>query len=241
MQRDKKFFYEQYEQLNWKNQEETKINSQVNDYISDEVIMRHENESISLFDIGFGVGFFITNLSEKLKTKYKYICIEGCEPAKVSYEHFSKKDISGVELKISNQSFLDISSDKTFDFITAIYVFPHFTFDDLESVIKKINSMLNIRGKFIMVITSEKSYKEGLVKGKDLFNLVEDNKVIYQGKEYQEYLHKSLIPGIGDVYDFNRDEALYLEMFKNNGFSVNGQKELNDGYFLNKILVFEKK
>jgi cyclopropane fatty-acyl-phospholipid synthase-like methyltransferase len=137
--------------------------------------------------------------------------------------------------------FLDVDTESKFDFITAIYVLPHIQFNELESFIKKICSMLNDGGRFICIITSEKSFKSPQKNDKDLFNVVENNNLKYEGKDYKEILHKSMLPEIGYVYDYNRDEDLYVNMFSNNNFEVEQRKELNDGYFLHSLIIFRKK
>ena len=38
-----------------------------------------------------------------------------------------------------NKTFLQTNTDTKFDFLTAIYVFPHFASDELDDVAKKIN------------------------------------------------------------------------------------------------------
>lgn len=62
MKKNRDFFYLQYNKIDWKNQEKTKINYFINEYIIDNIILKHQEESISLFDIGFGIGFFIKML-----------------------------------------------------------------------------------------------------------------------------------------------------------------------------------
>ena len=56
--KNKEFFYQQYDKINWENQEKTKINSFVNNFIIKEIILKKKGQDISIFDIGFGIGFF---------------------------------------------------------------------------------------------------------------------------------------------------------------------------------------
>lgn len=99
--------------------------------------------------------------------------------------------------------------------------------------------MLNHGGRFYAVITSERSYNTGK-NNKDLFNVVERNELTYGNEKYEEFLHKSMLPEIGYVFDYNRDEKLYVDMFLKNGFSLDKKQEVDDGYFLNSLLVFQR-
>src|SRR3989344_7030435 len=125
MKKNKDFFYLQYNQIDWKNQEKTKINSYINKYIIENVISKHSSESIAIFDIGLGIGFFIKTLYRALTDKYKRIVIEGCEPSVVNYRYFIDKKPKirgGVSLSIYDKKFLEVDTNTKFDFITAIYV-----------------------------------------------------------------------------------------------------------------------
>ena len=137
--KNKNFFYQQYEKINWENQEKTKINSFVNKFIIQEIISK-KSSGIKIFDIGFGIGFFIKMLYKSLSPIYKDIVIEGCEPSKKNYNYFTKKPLKlrkDVKLKTYNNTFLNTKTNERFDFITAIYVFPHFVSDELEETAKK--------------------------------------------------------------------------------------------------------
>ena len=92
MKKNRDFFYLQYNKINWKNQEKTKINSFIYNYVIQSIILQKKGNSISVFDIGFGIGFFFKMLLHALKGKYKEVTIEGCEPSKVNYEHFIAKN-----------------------------------------------------------------------------------------------------------------------------------------------------
>ena len=75
--KNKNFFYQQYEKINWENQEKTKINSFVNKFIIQEIISK-KSSGIKIFDIGIGIGFFIKMLCKKLDTIYENITIGVC-------------------------------------------------------------------------------------------------------------------------------------------------------------------
>ena len=232
--------HEQYNEIDWRNQEKTGINSLVNDQIIDYIVKREIGSSISLFDIGFGVGFFLKRFSERVRDKYKSVYIEGCEPAKKSYEHLLKNPIKGVEFKIYPDLFLETKVSTKFDIVTAIYVLPAIVFNDLEATVRKINSLLKPGGRFVCVITSEVSFKSDQKNDKDLFNLIEKQTRVFKGKSYTELFHKSFLPGIGYVYDYNRDQVLYEDMFTKNGFILEKKEDVHDGYFMNALLIFQK-
>ncbi|MBI1755384.1 class I SAM-dependent methyltransferase [Candidatus Azambacteria bacterium] len=171
--KNKDFFYLQYNKINWKNQEKTKINSFINDYIIQNVISNHKGDSISIFDIGFGIGFFFKMLFPALEGKYQKILIEGCEPSRVNYDYFLKKKPkelpAGITINTHKKTFQDTKTDIKFDFVTAIYVFPHFLSEDLESVVKKIHSLLKDGGIFILVLAEDKYLENKLKTEQDLF------------------------------------------------------------------------
>ena len=52
--KNKNFFYLQYDKINWPNQEKTKINSFVNNFIIQEIILKKKGDEIKIFDIGLG-------------------------------------------------------------------------------------------------------------------------------------------------------------------------------------------
>ena len=89
--KNKNFFYQQYEKINWENQEKTKINSFVNSFIIQEIISKKKSSSIKIFDIGFGIGFFIKMIYKSLNPIYKSIVIEGCEPSDKNYNYFIER------------------------------------------------------------------------------------------------------------------------------------------------------
>ena len=240
--KNKDFFYQQYEKINWENQEKTKINSLVYSFIIQEIISKKKGSSLKIFDIGFGIGFFIRMLYKDLSQSYKNIIIEGCDPSKKNYNYFIKKPLNfrrDIKLKTYNSTFLNMETDEKFDFITAIYVFPHFVPNELEETTKKIYSMLEPNGRFILVVANENYLKEKLKSMKDLF--IERNSVEFNGKKYKEVLHYSDIPKIGKLIDYNREEQFYIDLFRNNGFELIQKKDLDDSGFICTIFIFEKR
>lgn len=234
--KNKDFFYLQYNKINWKNQEETKINSFINNYIIQNVIYKRPGNSIAIFDVGFGIGFFFKMLLPFLQEKYKNIVLEGCEPSKINYEYFEK--YIGKEVKGFKETFQAVKTETKFDFITAIYVFPHFLSEDLEEIVKKIYSMLKTEGKFVLVLADDKYLENKLATEKDLY--IEKHKITYNSKEYKEVLHYSDIPKIGKVIDYNREETYYLDLFENNGFMLDKKETLEDNGFVCTLFVFRK-
>src|SRR3989344_4548476 len=236
--KNKDFFYLQYNKIDWKNQEKTKINSFINDYIIQNVILNQKGDSISIFDIGF----FFKMLLPALEGKYKNILIEGCEPSRVNYDYYLKKKPKkltvGVTINTHKKTFQDTETDTKFDFITAIYVFPHFLSEELENVVKKIYSMLKDGGKFILVLADEKYLEDKLKTEQDLF--IEKRNITYNGKQFKELLHYSDIPKIGKIVDYNREEVYHLELFKNNNFNLSHKENLEDNGFICTLFVFEK-
>lgn len=62
--KNKEFFYLQYDKVDWKNQEETRLNSFVNNFIIENIISKKQGDSIKIFDIGFDIGFFFEMLKD---------------------------------------------------------------------------------------------------------------------------------------------------------------------------------
>lgn len=238
--RNKDFFYLQYNKLNWHNQKKTGLNVMVNNFIIDEIISQKESEEIKVFDIGFGIGLFFKMLADKLTSKFQHITLDGCEPSEKNYKQFQPESLKseGVDLNVQNTTFLNSEIDTEFDFITAIYVFPHLGSGELEMVVQKIYTMLKGGGKFILVVANEEYLKEKLQSQKDLF--IERNKVEFNGKEYEEVLHYSEIPQIGTVIDYNREEQFYIDLFEQNNFQLSQKDDLNDSGFIGTVFVFMK-
>ncbi|MBU2053249.1 MAG: class I SAM-dependent methyltransferase, partial [Nanoarchaeota archaeon] len=230
-----------YNKINWENQEKTKLNSFIYKFVIKEIFSKKKGPNIKIFDIGFGVGFFIKMIHQELNRSYKNMILEGCEPSEKNYKHFIKKSlnfIEGVKLRTHNKTFLKTKTDEKFDFITSIYVFPHFVSEELEESAKKIHSMLNNGGKFILVVANEKYLKEKLKSMKDLF--IEKNILEFDNKEYEEVLHYSDLPEIGKVIDYNREEKFYINLFRKHRFKLEMKRDMNDNDFICTIFVFEK-
>jgi len=239
--KNKDFFYLQYNKIDWKNQEKTKINSFINDHIIQNVILKHEGDKISIFDIGFGIGFFFQMLASPLKGKYKNVLLEGCEPSKMNFDFFEQKKPKeeSISIKTHKETFQNVKTDNKFDFITAIYVFPHFLSEEFEQIVQKIHSMLNEKGKFILTVANQEYIEKKLDREEDLF--IEKRKITYNGKQYGETLHYSDIPEIGKIVDYNREESYYLDLFKNNNFDLVSKEDINDNGFIGTLFVFQKK
>ena len=97
----------------------------------------------------------------------------------------------------------------------------------------------NEDGRFILVVANEKYLNDKLRAKKDLF--IEKSRVNFQNKKYEEVLHYSEIPQIGTVIDYNREEKLYIDLFKKNGFTLIKKKNLDDNGFICTIFVFAKR
>ncbi len=230
--KNKDFSYKQYDKIHWENQEKTKKNLFIYDFIIQEIISKKKGSGIKIFDIGFGIGFFIKMLYRKLNKSYKEMSLEGCEPSEKNYNYFIKKPPNfrkGVKLKTYNSTFLNTKTDETFDFIIATYVFPHFVSNELDKTAKKINLMLEQNGKFILVVSNETYLKEKLKTRKDLF--IEGNTFEFDGKKYKEVLHYSNILKIGKVINYAREAQFYLDLFRKNGFKLIQKKELDPNRF----------
>jgi len=230
--KNKEFFYRQYDKINWEKQEKTKLNYNIFDYIIKNLINKDKSRQIKLFDIGFGMGALFNQL--KLQVKSKDLILSGCEPSKRNYGLFLKEKVKNVITY--NKSFLKCKTNKKYNFITAIYVFPHFVFEDLTKIAKKIHTMLLQKGLFILVVASDKYIKKKLKNEKKLFKEV--YKIKYNNKTYTEYLHYSGISYIGGVLNLNRDNRLYLDIFKNNGFKLLKQENIDND--ASTIFVWEK-
>ncbi len=98
--------------------------------------------------------------------------------------------------------------------------------------------MLKENGKFILVVANEKYLKEKLKTKKDLF--IEKSIVCLDGKNYEEILHYSEIPTIGNLIDYNREEQFYIDLFHKNNFRLKRKKKLRDSGFVCTIFVFHK-
>jgi len=240
--KNKNFFYLQYNKINWENQEKTHINSFVNNKIIHDLILKNKSPNIKIFDIGFGIGFFFKMLAQKLKSSYKNIFLAGCEPSDKNYNYFVKKNPlknkKNIQIRAYKDTFQNITPSEKFNFITAIYVFPHFSSEDADDIAKKIYYMLEERGKFILVVANDKYLEKKLKTKKDLF--IEKNVIRLYDKKYKELLHYSDISKIGKIIDYNREEKYYLDLFKKNNLKLISKKDLNDNGFICTMFVFAK-
>lgn len=237
----KAFFYLQYNKLNWEDQEKTKINSLVNRFIIQNIILKKKGNRIKIFDIGFGIGFFLKMLYKNINKHYKDIIIEGCEPSNRNFKYFKFHPQSvrrGVQLRAYNKTFQKVQTREIFDFITAIYVFPHFESDELEKIVRKIYYMLSKKGKFVLVVANERYLKEKLKSQRDLF--IEKNIITLGRRKYEEILHYSKLPRIGTIIDYNREERYYTDLFKKYHFELVQKKNLDDNGFICTVFIFEK-
>ncbi len=179
-------------------------------------------------------------LCAALVNQYKKIVIEATEPSKLNYSYYltkvSKETKISSSVRAFDRRFLDVETPVKFDFITAIYVFPYFLFNELGAVVNKINSMLKTTGYFILVVANEKYLEEKLASKKDLF--IESGEVEFDGKNYKEVLHYSDIPEIGKVIDYNREDAFYEALFTSKSFSLKTKEKINDNGFICTLFIF---
>jgi cyclopropane fatty-acyl-phospholipid synthase-like methyltransferase len=233
--KNRDFFYQQYDKINWSNQDKTQLNITVYRFIIDKIISNKKKE-IKLFEIGAGIGFFIRLLKDKYGDK---IYIEGCEPSKKSYEHFINSTISKNNLNIHKTTFQEVKTDTKFDFITAIYVFPHFIKADLSKIAIKISKMLNKNGKFVLVVSNEEYLREKLRTKSDLF--IEKNVVEFKGKKYKEYLHYVEISQMGTVIDYDREEVFYKDLLEDNGLKLVKKDKIKSDEYICTVFTFVNK
>ncbi len=228
------FFYEQYDKINWSNQDKTHLNFAVNEFVINRII---SNRALpfKLFDIGSGIGFFIRMLKDKFGD---LASVEGCEPSHKSYDYFIKSDIDKNGVKIFTDTFQSVKTATKFDFITAIYVFPHFIETDLVNIVKKIYGMLNEGGKLILVVSNEEYLRNKLSTKKDLF--IEENEIELNGKKYKEYLHYVEISDMGTVIDYDREEDYYKDLLENQGLKLVEKNKINSDEYICTIFTFVK-
>lgn len=237
----KDFSHQQYEHLDWKEQEKTKLNSILNQYVIEKILLRKKDPNISIFDIGFGIGLFLQQLNETLPAHYQHIQLEGCEPSTKNFNYFVAKGLvpkEQVALKVFKESFNTVDTEILFDFLTASYVFPHFSFTELIETASKMYNMLLEKGKLVVVVANETYLREKLQTRSGL--LIEESSQLYRGIAYKEIMHYSEIPGIGTIVDLNREEAFYLHLFQDVGFELILKDTLDDNGFICTVLVFQK-
>ncbi len=174
-----------------------------------------------------------------LKEKFgNNIRIAGCEPSRKSYDYFARSNIDKSNIAIHQNTFQSLKVDETFDFVTAVYVFPHFVEADLSSVARKISEMLNAGGKFVMVVSNEEYLRNKLETKKDLF--IEKNTIEFKGREYNEYLHYVEIPEMGTVIDYDREEDYYKDLLEDNGLKLVKKDKMHSDEYICTIFTFEK-
>lgn len=235
----KDFRYTQYDDLNWASQESSHINGQLNQHLIDTIIAQKKNQDIRLYDIGFGIGFFFNMLMKRLPKHFSNIHLAGCEPSEKNYNHFQASALNTGEIEAEQADFLSTSAKQAFNFITAIYVFPHLTAAEVIASAQKIHTMLDEGGSFIMVVADE-AYVDEKLKTKP--HLVLDSTITtFKGKEYREILHYSEIPQIGAIIDYNRENGFYTDVFDNHGFHLQQLEAFEDHGFLCSIFTFIKK
>jgi 2-polyprenyl-3-methyl-5-hydroxy-6-metoxy-1,4-benzoquinol methylase len=233
--------FKQYNSLiNWPNQENTSINIMLNEFIIKQVICKKRGRALSLYDIGFGIGVLFRMLETGLPKRFKTIHFEGCEPSQKNYSHFAARPFKreSIHIETDEKPFLETTAKRKFDFVTAIYVFPHFGSDELDEVAVKTWSMLKKSGRFIMAVTNEQYLEEKLANHPE--QLIEARAFVHGGIAYKEILHYSDIPKIGLIVDCNREERFYPELFARHGFKLDSRTVLNDMGFVCSLFVFSK-
>jgi 2-polyprenyl-3-methyl-5-hydroxy-6-metoxy-1,4-benzoquinol methylase len=239
---DKAFLYQQYNELDWPQQEKTNMNGFINAFIINQIIFAKQSLKIKIFDIGFGIGAFIRMMIEKTKENTE-LFIEGCEPSEKNYHYFSNALLplrAGIRLKIHPNTFLQTQTEERFDFITAIYVFPHIVKEELSVTAKKIHAILEPGGSFIMVVANEKYLKEKIHTGRSAYTLLQQTQIEYDGKKYVEYLHYTDLPGIGRILDYSREENFYIDVFRKNGLCLVQKNDLEDSGYVCSVFEFRK-
>lgn len=241
--KNRHFFYLQYNKIDWKNQLNTKINSYIYRQIIEDVLLKYRGDSISVFDLGFGIGFFLNMLIRALPARFSKVILSGCEPSTVNFENRLPLErlakLKGVKVSLHRSMFQQLQTKDKFDFLVSTYVFPSFILDDLNDVTARAYKMIKPGGKFILVVANEKYLEEKIRLEKDLSIEVQEAKL--NGKRYKEILNYAEIPKIGKVVDYNREERLYYDLFKKHGFRLSKRSVLNDHGFICTMLIFSKK
>ncbi|MFA5211397.1 MAG: methyltransferase domain-containing protein [Patescibacteria group bacterium] len=241
--KDGNFFYEQYNKLNWIKQKNNKINYSVMDFIIDNIFLKDKIENIKIFDIGFGTGNFFEKIENKINNFSKKNIIAGCEPAIKNYKFVKNKitKFKNIKLKISNKSFLETSFKNKFNYIAAIYVFPHFVVKDFSKIIKKIKIMLEKKGKFILVISKDLDLKNNEIVNDKKYNFINQEDFVFKGKKYKQFLHTTKIKNVGNIAGYRRSEQFYIDLFLKNDFSLIEKKYIKNNEFNSAVLVFSRK
>lgn len=236
------FAYKQYERLSWENQDKTGTNSLIIEDIVRNIVSKKAGEEINIFDMGFGVGSFLKKASDRLSRHFKSIRIRGCEPCVKHYEYFKNlnfRPAANVKIETENSAFENIEINEKYDWLTAIYVFPHIHFEKMEATAQKISGALRDDGRLALVVANENYIRNKIKANSDL--LIDKKSIEYNGKLYDEYLHYSELPDIGAIIDYNRDERLYADIFSAAGLELSAKIEINENGFISTIFEFLKK
>lgn len=238
--KERNIFYSQYDNIDWINQEKTKINSVVHDYIISKIFDNIRKDDVRIFDIGFGIGLFLEKLSERLAGCFDKIIIDGCEPSSRNYRYYKSRKIrnkSNIN-NTFNKTFLETSIDRKYDCVTAVYVFPNIVRDELEKTADKIYSILDNGGFFFLVTASEEYMKSVLDMCSNL--IVSKERFEFDGSFYNEILHYTDIPEIGRILDLKRAEKFYQKLFIRCGLDLVLKKYLYDSGFIGTVHMFRK-
>ena len=92
----------------------------------------------SVLELGSGYCDFINNI-----TAHKKIAVD----ADISSSKFCEKDVSFLNLKVTDIEF----EENTFDLVFASNLFEHLTESELDSLIQKINIILKPKGRLIII------------------------------------------------------------------------------------------
>lgn len=236
---NERFFYHQYDRIDWEKQKDTGLNLGVNEELLRIIKERHRHSALYLFDIGYGIGFFLQMCCEEISDDYESIHIEGDEPSKQNYEYYeaNRSVPDDITVQTHRQPFLETKTDKSFDVLTSTYVFTHLTQDQLQPAAQKIQEMLRPGGTFLLTVANEAYLQQKLRDDEDL--LIQTNKLCLSGETYEEYLHYTEIPEIGNVVDLNREEGFYKHLFEESGLRLCRKEVVDDDGFIASIFIFE--
>ncbi len=236
---ESKQFYQQYDAVEWSAQMGTHLNRKIYERIIAH-IKKNPSTELSLFDMGFGVGYFLSMLYDAFKDKYNHLLLAGCEPARKSYDYFvtHAPPASENKLSLSNDAFLEVHNEQKFDFVTAIYVLPNFSEELMPSVVRKICSLLKSEGEFIFATTQFQFIEQAISRHPS--RVLKDAHFEYNGSLYRETLHWTELPGVGRIKDYNRERRYYLDLFKNGDFDLLQIEEFESDGFPTEIYYFQK-
>ena len=171
--------------------EKTKVNFEIFKAIGRYIKSQHRGP-LAIFDIGCGIGSLFDLLTHELR-KQNDVIFEGCEPSAVNYGYFLKKAQStfkkSTKITVKNTDFLSVITKTKFDFITAVYVFPHFIAEQLPMTARKIHTMLKSHGRFLLVVANESYLRNRLQSEKKIF--IEKNTLLFHKRKFEEWMHYS--------------------------------------------------